>query len=478
MVRLDAGRGAVREIPVEPRPLSRFQSLIGRQRYRELRAAAADARSQLAGTTVWNVNSTGTGGGVAEMLQVLVGYIKDAGIDARWLVIKGDPGFFAITKRLHNRLHGFAGDDGELGPKEAALYEAATARYAMQLLARLRPGDVVVLHDPQPAGLVAPLTAAGIITIWRSHIGTEQRNRHTDEAWDFLRPYVEPSAALVFSRKEYIPEWAATEKVQVIPPSIDAFAPKNEPIPREHVTRILREVGILAPTRSIARLQTDDPAWHINGRASLVGGAPPLEVRQPLVVQVSRWDRLKDMRGVMEGFASEVSQKSGAQLALVGPAPEGVADDPEAMAVLADCAKAWHRLPASAQSRIRLVTLPMSDLRENAIMVNAVQRHARVVVQKSLAEGFGLTVAEAMWKAKPVIASAVGGIVDQLGSDSGVLLDDPSDLDEFGMALSSLLSQPATMRTLGRRARRRVLDNYLGDRHLIDYAHLIRRLLA
>jgi trehalose synthase len=468
----------VREIAVPPRPLSKLRPLIGKQRYGELRAAASEASTELDGVTVWNVNSTAAGGGVAEILQVLVGYSRDAGVDARWAVLAGNPDFYAVTKRLHNRMHGFPGDDGELGPKEADLYESMTDTIASQLRRRIRPGDVALLHDPQTAGLVPPLAAAGVVTIWRCHIGSDVANAYTEEAWSFLRPHIEASAALVFSRKEYVPEWAPEGKVYVIAPSIDPFSPKNEAIAKDEVLRVLRDIEVVGPPRRAQPPLRRSRIWPVEHPAVVVAGQGSLDPRHPLVVQVSRWDRLKDMAGVMEGFASNVVGRTDAQLALVGPEVNGVADDPEGEGVLTECIEGWHHLPADAQRRVRLITLPMQDLRENALMVNAIQRQATVVVQKSLAEGFGLTVAEAMWKAKPVVASAVGGITDQLTADTGILLEDPTDLDTFGLALASLLQQPETIRALGGRARRRVIAGFVGDRHLIAYASLMRRLLG
>jgi trehalose synthase len=180
----------------------------------------------------------------------------------------------------------------------------------------------------------------------------------------------------------------------------------------------------------------------------------------------------------MAGFAEHVVDRSDAQLALVGPAVEEVSDDPEGREVLEQCIDAWSHLSPPRRRRIRLLSIPMDDVDENAAMVNALQRHATVIAQKSLAEGFGLTVAEGMWKAKTVVASAVGGIVDQVGPDTGVLLKDPSDLGEFGGALASLLSQPDQVVRLGERARQHVLENFVGDKHLMRYGVLMEQMKA
>src|SRR3954464_12144942 len=157
-----------------------------------IRETAGRARDLLAGRVVWNVNSTARGGGVAEMLQSLVAYARGAGVDARWVVIAGDDDFFRVTKRIHNNLHGAAGDGGPLGDAERAIYEATSARNAAALVGVVRPGDVVILHDPQTAGLVAPLLAHGAHVVWRAHIGLDLPNGLARAAWDFLRPYVEP----------------------------------------------------------------------------------------------------------------------------------------------------------------------------------------------------------------------------------------------------------------------------------------------
>jgi trehalose synthase len=188
---------------------------------------------------------------------------------------------------------------------------------------------------------------------------------------------------------------------------------------------------------------------------------------------------MKDMAGVMEGFAEHVDHALGAHLVLAGPAVTGVADDPEAAEVYEDCLTRWRRLPHAVRSRVHLACTPMADPDEAAAIVNALQRHATVVCQKSLAEGFGLTVAEAMWKGTPVVASAVGGIVDQITSgDEGILVEDPRDLTGFGTAVEGLLRDPAETARLGRNARVRAIRDLLGDTHLARYADILATLLS
>ena len=214
-------------------------------------------------------------------------------------------------------------------------------------------------------------------------------------------------------------------------------------------------------------------AGRVDRRVDTIGTGPVPESGLPIVLQASRWDRLKDMPGVLTGFAEGIVPVSDAHLVLAGPEVDGVADDPEAGRVLEDCRARWHSLGSAARERIHLVNVPMADPDEAATIVNALQRHATVVVQKSLAEGFGLTVTEAMWKARPVVATAVGGIVDQVVSgQTGWLLDDPYDLGRLADTVGALLADPADADRMGERGRERVRTHFLADRHLAQWARL------
>jgi trehalose synthase len=451
--------------PLDP---ARLLPVIGNERYYRLHRQAKNLRVSLGDGTIWNINSTSSGGGVAEMLQVLVGYSRGLGLDVRWLVIRADDRFFSITKRLHNRIHGAPGDCGQLGSDEDGHYRRVTEANARDLLERVRSGDVVILHDPQTAGMAATLSQAGLAVIWRCHIGADHSNEWTRQAWQFVQPHVDAADAVVFSRSTYVPSELPESKLAVIPPSIDPLSPKNQHLPRRVREQILERIGLTIAATDDGQIKT----------AAVLADGPPLDPSTPLVVQVSRWDRLKDMQGVMQGFASSVAGRLDADLALVGPAVEGVSDDPEGAQVLAECISVWEQLPPRIRRHIRLITLPMHDLEENALMVNAIQGQATVVVQKSLVEGFGLTVAEGMWKAKAVVGSAVGGIVDQIRPGTGVLLEDPTDLDAFGDCLRQLLTRPDQVQQLGQAARRHVCDNFIGDLHLLRYAALIEGFLA
>ena len=472
----------VHEILVPTRALANLEPLIGRERFRDLTRIAGATREKLEGRAVWNISSTAQGGGVAEMLQVLVGFTLDVGFDVRWLVMTGDAEFFVTTKRIHNRLHGSPGDEGDLGIREMAHYSRVVEANAQSAIGFIQPGDVVLLHDPQAAGLAAPLAIMGAQVVWRCHVGHEESNEWTDQAWTFLRHHLTACKAYVFSVGTYVPSWMEEPMVWIIPPSIDPFSPKNEEIDRDGVQRTLRRIGLLAPIDGdtpASFTRRDGTKGRVERTASIVSAEQtPLDAGVPLVVQVSRWDRLKDMTGVMKGFAACVAGRIDAHLALVGPSTSEVSDDPEEFAVFEECLSAWSELPIEERRHICLVTLPMEDTDENATMVNAIQRYATVVVQKSLAEGFGLTVTEAMWKSKAVVASGVGGIVTQIAPGTGILLENAADLSDFGHTLLDLLTQPEVIADLGRRAHQHVLEAFVGDDHLKRLAYLLDWLIT
>ncbi|MGH2787583.1 MAG: glycosyltransferase [Actinomycetota bacterium] len=468
------------EVPVAVLNPERFKNVIPAERYEAFAGAVATARKQFAGRAVWNINSTARGGGVAEMLRSLLAYARGAGIDARWLVIPGGPEFFRITKRIHNNLHGDPGDGGELGDAEADVYEQTLLQVLEDLARLVRPDDLVIVHDPQPAGLCKALKGIGAVVLWRCHVGLDKPNDVARSAWNFLKPHIEVADGFVFSRRAFVWEGLADDKITVIPPSIDAFSPKNQDLDPPTVSAVLATAHIEAgPSDALPSfLREDGTPARVDRHARMIQDEAVPQGAQ-LVAQVSRWDRLKDPIGVMRGFATGIAPHTDAHLVVAGPDVEAVSDDPEGTEVLRDCEDLWRDLEADTRRRVHLACLPMEDGEENAAMVNALQRRATVVVQKSIAEGFGLTVAEAKWKGRPVVASRIGGIQDQIVDGvTGILIDDPRDLASYGRAVVELLNNPARADAIGAAARERVRDEFLGPRHLMQYAELFARLVA
>jgi trehalose synthase len=458
-----------------------FRSALDDEHYAPFATVTAQAAELFAGRVVWNINSTARGGGVAEMLRPLLAYARGAGVDARWVVIGGNPDFFRVTKRIHNNLHGAEGDGGDLGEHERLVYEEALYESAVELAEMVRPDDVVVLHDPQTAGLVAAVRGRGTPAIWRCHVGLDMPNELARRAWQFLLPYVQEADAYVFSREAFVWEGLDESKITVIPPSIDAFSPKNQELDPESVHAILAAAGIVKDHTSPMHpcfTRGDGSRGRVDRQADMLE-EDTLSPDQRVVLQVSRWDRLKDPLGVIMGFAEHVAPTSDAHLVYAGPSVAAVADDPEGAEVLQEARDAWSDLAADVRGRVHLAQLPLEDGDENAVIVNALQRHANVVVQKSLAEGFGLTVAEAMWKARPVVASRIGGIQDQIvDGQTGLLLDDPRDLRSYGAEVDSLLDDDDRAERLGQAAMERVRDQFLGPRHLVQYFQLVSKLLS
>jgi trehalose synthase len=460
---------------------TRFEDVLDRSRWDDFERALSRGAGLMDGRTLFHVNSTMTGGGVAELLGSVFGYLPGAGIRSRWLVIEGNEDFFVLTKRIHHLLHGKAGDGGDVGPAEAEVYQSALADELAPIAGQIGRGDVVVLHDPQVAGLAPQLQQMGATVIWNCHVGADTANQHTRRAWEFLLPAASSADAQVFSRTQYIWEGLDPDRVAVIPPCIDAFSPKNQAMAPSQVQGVLAAAGLLR-----GRWSGDDAVFtRIDGSRGRVSHAArmiedaPLPPDAPLVTQVSRWDPLKDHAGVAQSFARAVPLELEAHLVLAGPSPESVADDPEGLATFDELRACVASLPELARSRVHLACLPMDDIEENAAIVNALQRHAGVVVQKSLAEGFGLTVAEAMWKSRPIVASAIGGIKDQIcDGTTGVLVDDPKDLDACGKAVSDLLRDRTASEALGQAAHASVLDSFLAPRYLGRYLDLIEMIVA
>ncbi|MGZ3422902.1 MAG: glycosyltransferase [Polyangiales bacterium] len=472
------------EVNISARSMDPFIELLGKDPIVALSRRAESIRATLGSRVIWNINSTAAGGGVAEMLRPLLRYARGFGVNARWLVIEGPPDFFRITKRIHNALHGNAGDGSVLGPEQTALYEKVMHENIVGLDALVRPGDIVICHDPQTAGLAPHLMRKGCRVVWRCHIGHETHDGEVDLGWRFLRPYLEKVSVAVFSRGAYAPAWLSPKRTAVLAPNIDPFSAKNQPLDDATIRAILVETGLIEgpPGTGAPTFTRDDGSkGRVDRKAEVIRIGRPTAWETPLVVQVSRWDAMKDPIGVMQGFARflEPEAPRGAELILAGPNVQAVADDPEGSKVFSELEAAWRALPDSLRAPVHLALLPMDDNEENAAIVNALQRHAAIIVQKSLMEGFGLTVTEAMWKRRPVVASAVGGIQDQIrdGVD-GILLQDPRDLKELGAALARILSDAELASRLGLAAYERVCDQYLVVTALDRWADLLENIIG
>ncbi|MBO3741956.1 glycosyltransferase [Actinoplanes flavus] len=452
------------EVAVRAADIAAYQRVLGPERSLALRSGAERLAGTLAGRTVWNINSTSAGGGVAELLHSLVPLAQALGIPVRWLVIDGDAPFFTITKRLCTLVYGSAGDGGPTGEAEQEHYRQVLRANADNLAEFVRPGDIVIVHEAQPAGLIPAAANLGARVVYRAHTGCDTPNEHTARGWSFLRPYVEKADASVFLIEPHVPDWAPNP--YVIAPSIDPCSPKNVDLSPATAVAVLQAAGALAGAGS-GQVEVRHPVIAVRD-----GEPPAADV--PMVVQVSRWDRLKDMVGVLRSFAA--ADVPGTWLTLAGSEVTGVSDDPEAEEIFEECRGVWSRLPPSIRSRVQLLCLPMADPRENALVVNALQQHATVVVQKSLAEGFGLTATEAMWKSRPLLANAVGGLrVQVVPDESGILLD-PAQPTGAAEPIARVLGDPALAERLGAGARRRVHERYLPDRHLLEWGRLITAL--
>jgi trehalose synthase len=469
--------GALAAMPLETRHFEDLGGYLFESMIERVRVAQQHGGELLGGRTVWMVNSTGLGGGVAQLLRTLLPYWRGAGIDVRWMVLRGSAEFFRVTKRFHNHLQGQPGDGDVLGRDELAILDRAAHDHARALASLLAPGDLVVLNDPQTAAMSMPLERAGATVIWCCHVGIDNDNEFSENAWECLRPRLAGVRRFVFSRYTSLPEWLGGAETSILTPGIDPASTKNLPMSDGAARAILQHLGLAAGVSAAPPSYkcTDGSTATLATLPTVLDsdGAPDWS-REPVVVSLARWDRIKDPVGILDGFLERVLAASDAHLLLAGPDAKQVADDPEAAAVLADVRERWRRLPPPARARIHLACLPLTSPDENAAMVNAIQRQAAVVVKKSLQEGFGLGVTEAMWKARPVVASAVGGHLDQIQHlHSGLLVEDPADVGAFGDAIVELLREPPLAARLGQTARERARALFLNDRHFMRWVEVL-----
>lgn len=462
---------------------------------RELRDEAALLVPRLGGRRLWMVNSTAQGGGVAEMLPGLVSGLRQLGVEAQWLVAATDrEEFFALTKRLHNLIHGVG--DPHLDDGDRELYRTVSEELAEGLAEIVGPDDLLAVHDPQPMGAGALLEErlrerVPVRTVWRCHIGLDRRTEETRAAWEFLAPYAAGYEHAAFSAPEYIPE-PFGGRASLLRPAIDPLAHKNRELSAHKVQGVLCNAALAREHAPVLTPPFAHPARRLQPDGRWLPATEPDELGllyRPVVTQVSRWDRLKGFAPLLRAFVRlkrptdadlplHRRRRELVRLVLAGPEPEAVADDPEGLEVLEELRREYLDLPPELQRDVALVSLPMASRRENALMVNALQRCSTVVVQNSLEEGFGLTVAEAMWKRKPVLGSHACGIRQQIhdGID-GRLIHDPEDPEQIAEALDALLADPAEREVLASAAQRRVYREFLVFTQLREWLRLLAELV-
>ena len=338
-----------------------------------------------------------------------------------------------------------------------------------------------MLHDPQTAGLIPRVRTCGAPVIWRCHVGLDVPNELAREAWAFLEPYVLQADAYVFSRDAFVWDELDPARRAIIAPSIDVFAPKNAELAPETVDAILVAAGLrTGAAGSPVFTAHGRRARHRRRTARRCWRPVRCEAGERYVLQVSRWDSLKDPIGVIEGFARARRPAHRRPPDLRRPRRDGGRGRPGGRRGLRPTpARAGARCRASARERIHLALLPMEDFEENAVIVNALQRAADVVVQKSLAEGFGLTVAEAMWKRRAVVASRIGGIQDQIehGVERPAARRPVRAATPTARRCWSCSSAPERAAAMGEAAHERVRERFLGTHSLLDYLALFERLM-
>ncbi|MFA5401972.1 MAG: glycosyltransferase [Candidatus Omnitrophota bacterium] len=363
---------------------------------------------RLKGKVIQHINSTPVGGGVAEILNRMVPLLRELGVDTKWDVIKGGEQFFAVTKKFHNALHGRA---EEITSRDFEVF-METSQQNVEGIDTY--GDVVFIHDPQPIALVKKKSANK--WLWRCHIDVSNPN---DRIWGFLMDFIVQYDSAVFSAPAFSQKLPIRQFL--ISPSIDPLSDKNKELPQETIASVLRKYDI--------------------------------KKDKPIITQISRFDRLKDPLGVIEAYL-RVKKYTDCQLILAGGTAE---DDPEGSKVLEEVQERAKNDPD-----IHILLLSQND-----IEINALQRASDIIIQKSIREGFGLTVAEALWKAKPVVASNVGGIPLQIKHKySGLLCH---SVGGASFAMKQLLNSPEYAKKLGENGREHIKNNFLITRHLRDY---------
>jgi trehalose synthase len=445
----------------------------------ELRAEASMLTQRLRRRKVWLINSTARGGGVAEMLPTQVLLMRELGIDAHWAVMTTKNNeFFKLTKQLHNLIHGEG--DPRLASADKSLYDEVSRATARELGQHICRADIIVVHDPQPLGAAAVLKKnIGAPMVWRCHIGLDRHTPATRAAWNFLKPYADACDQAVFSAPEYIPDFLSG-RASIIHPALDPLSHKNRTLNPHKLVGVLCNAGLSHCHGPVLTPAFPTLAQRLRPDGTFGADTEPNGIDllyRPIVTQISRWDRLKGFRPLLEGFLVLKKRLGDAsshfaprqrrrlhilRLVLAGPDPESIQDDPQAREVLEDLRQRYCRLTAKQQDDIVLLTLPMASRKHNALMVNALQRCSTIVAQNSIQEGFGLTATEAMWKAVPVMGTRACGLRQQIrdGVD-GWLVRDPEDPEEIADALIQMLDNPRRQETWGRNAQLRVHQEFL-----------------
>jgi len=384
--------------------LKDYVPVVGQAVVDDLRLLA----ERLRGKRIQHINSTAVGGGVAEILNRMVPLLKEIGVDTRWDVIKGGEQFFEVTKKFHNALHG---RPEEISSADFEIFRENGRKNAREMDTG---SDIVFIHDPQPIMLVEK--KSGNKWIWRCHIDVSNPSLRV---WDFLMDFIPRYDSAVFSAPSFSRRLPVRQFL--ISPSIDPLSDKNRELPEETISQVLDKYAIPR--------------------------------NKPIITQISRFDRLKDPLGVIEAYRL-VRKHKDCRLVLAGGT---ASDDPEGVAVLAEVKEMAHDDP----------DIHILLMKQNDIEINALQRGSTVILQKSLKEGFGLTVTEALWKGKPVVASGVGGIPLQIKHRySGLLCH---SVDGAAFALKQLLGNPDYAAELGANGRQHVRNNFLLTTHLRNY---------
>ncbi len=416
----------MRRVELASKSIEEYRGLIGHEAVSEIEKLAAPLR----GARVLHLNATAHGGGVAELLPTLVGLKRGLGIEAEWHALSGNDAFFELTKKLHNGLQGM---DIEFSPGLRGLYLSTLEQNTE---AFKEDWDFVVVHDPQPAGLVGLLDGRRTgHWMWRCHVDT---STPVEAAIDFLAPYMGGFELTIFTLPDYARPRLSAKRTQFVYPSIDPLAPKNQALSPAEARQILAN-----------RFEID--------------------AKRPLMTQVSRYDLWKDPLGVIDVYRTVKQRVKDVQLALVGNLAD---DDPEGIEYHARAVQHAGDDP-DIHVLSTLDRLSQDDL-THALEVNAFQTGSDVVVQKSTREGFGLVVTEAMWKCSPVVGGRVGGIVHQI--EDGVTGYLVSDADECADRVANLLKDPDHRREMGKKARESVRQRFLTPRHLADYLRIFQSL--